>query len=57
MGETADEMLRTMHNKSFAVAIELSLASPLFQELGPDARAFLEVITFLPEGVDENNLS
>ena len=32
-----------------------SLSSPVFQELGPDARSLLEVITFLPQGVNENN--
>ena len=49
-------MLRTIRNKSLATTLELSLASPLFQELGPDARALLEVIAFFPQGVDENNL-
>ena len=50
------KLLQTEHNNSLAAAIELSLASPLFQKLGPDARSLLEVIAFLPQGVDENNL-
>ena len=49
-------MLRVQHSGSLAATIELSLASPMFQELGPDARALLGVIAFLPQGVDENNL-
>ena len=49
-------MLQTIHNKSLAATLELSLASPLFQELGPNARALLEVIAFFPQGIDESNL-
>ena len=49
-------VLQTGYNRSLARTIELSLASPMFRELGPDARGLLEVIAFFPQGIDENNL-
>jgi len=50
------QVLRTDYNESLAAAIELSLASPMFCKLGPDARDLLGVIAFFPQGIDENNL-
>ena len=49
-------VLRTEHNKSLAATIELSLASPTFRELGPNARGLLEVVAFFPRGVNEDSL-
>jgi len=49
-------VLRTEHNESLAATIELSLASPMFCELGPDARDLLGVIAFFPQGIDKNNI-
>ena len=50
------QVLRTDYDESLAATIELSLASPTFRELGPNARDLLGVIAFFPQGIDEKNL-
>ena len=50
------QVLRTDYTESLIATIELSLASPTFRELGPDARDLLGVVAFLPQGINENNL-
>jgi tetratricopeptide (TPR) repeat protein len=49
-------VLKTEHQASLATTIDLSLASPLFEALGPDARGLLGVIAFYPQGVSEKDL-
>ena len=48
--------LQKEHNESLAATIELLLASPIFKNLGPDARDLLGVIAFFPQGISKNNL-
>ena len=54
--ERRTAVLTLEHSRNFAATIELSLVSPTFQELGPDAREFLKVVAFLPQGIDEKNV-
>jgi tetratricopeptide (TPR) repeat protein len=50
------QVLQTDYNESLAATIELSLSSPTFLSLGPNARDLLGVIAFFPQGINEKNL-
>lgn len=43
--------------QSLAATLELSLDSPSIKKLGDVARHFLEIASFLPQGVDRNKLT
>ena len=43
-------------NKCLATTIELTLASPKFCSLGPNARDLLGVVAFFPQGINKTNI-
>jgi tetratricopeptide (TPR) repeat protein len=49
-------VLQTNYNESLAITVELSVATPTFRSLDPNARDLLGVIAFFPQGIDEKNL-
>jgi tetratricopeptide (TPR) repeat protein len=55
-GAQRAQVLQTDYNESLAATIELSLSSPTFLSLGPDARDLLGVVAFFPQGVNEKSL-
>jgi len=55
-GKHRVSLLQTPHTPGLSATIELSVSSPMFANLGPDARDILGVIAILPQGVNEDEL-
>jgi tetratricopeptide (TPR) repeat protein len=51
------QVLQTDYNESLAATVELSLSSPTFLSLDPNARDLLAVVAFFPQGINEKNLN
>ena len=49
-------ILHAQHSRSLATTIELSLASPMFRELGSNARELLGAVAFFSQGIEEKNI-
>jgi tetratricopeptide (TPR) repeat protein len=50
------QVLQNDYDESLAATVELSLSSPTFLSLDPNARDLLAVVAFFPQGIDEKNL-
>ena len=49
-------VLQIDFNQSLATTIELSLSSPTFRSLGPNARDLLGAVAFFPQGINEQSI-